>query len=1238
MLKISSLIREDREFSSAMECLAEAYRRATPLPIVINGLAGGATLAFLNEAVGEALAVSGAPVLVITPTEEERARVAAYLAPDHGAVEFKPRYPVLHNISASHDVERERLSVLSSILSGRARVIVTTPPAALSLTIPPELLSALSLELYVGLEISPDNLASRLAALGFAPVESVEGRGQFARRGGIVDFFGADMDLAVRCEFFGDEVDRLSYFDPLSQRTVDNADRISMLPAREVVVDDSARAKMLAEIDRLLSGNGLSDEMRARLGRERASVSAAGMMEFRDKYLPLIYRPASLFDYLTGRTILFNLGTSECREAAISHLRRLDNDVAGLISYGAMSKGASKLALTLNEYNEFLDNALTVHVNSFAGGVGGLRLSGLFGFRSRPTVSYGENISMLVEDLVGLSRAGYRTILVSDSTAAAEELIDTLADLGVAALLVDKNGENDPKFDTGAGIDAKNPPSATAKPTAKATAGGDKSSLKLPAGGVGATAKSPADMTESADDSTEFNISRAPSGVWVTVGSHDGFDLISPRIAVLSMAHPTGKAVMSHRRKQSVSRRAGGVKRLMSHAELVPGDYVVHATYGIGLFEGMEAVTVDGVTRDYISIRYAGTDMLFVPCERLDVLGKYIGERDKDGKVKLSKMGGGDWNRAKSKARAATKELAKKLVQLYAERQRRAGFAFPKQSELEDKFEAEFEYEPTESQLAAINDIKADMIRPVPMNRLLCGDVGFGKTEVALRAAFKAILGGKQVAILVPTTILALQHYQTALSRMRGYAVTVEMLSRFRKPKERREIIERTRRGRVDILIGTHAMISKNVEFRDLGLLIIDEEQRFGVAQKERLREMAVNVDTLMLSATPIPRTLNMAMSGISDISVLDEAPGDRRPVQTYVMEHDADMIYDAIRRELSRRGQVLYLYNRIEDIDLVAGRVQEAIPEARVAYAHGQMDKEELEDIWQYLVRGEIDVLVCTTIIETGVDLPNANTLIIENADRFGLSQLHQIRGRVGRSERQAYAYLTYRPGKSLSEVAEKRLETIRDFAEFGAGFKIALRDMEIRGVGNLLGPEQHGYIESVGYNLYVKLLNEAIIEERGDARPERFEATVAITISAHIPESYVPSAATRMEIYKKIALIETAADRMDMLDELTDRFGDPPRAVVRLVDVALIKALAERARIRKVEARDGRLTFVTDKPRLDLWSEVFAAYPQMSMLGVGTPLVVYKLRRGEEPTDAAVRVLVKYTEILSSDEAQGG
>ncbi len=1153
-----------------MDSMREAYRAPKPLPIAINGLSGGATTAYLVEAAIDATQLTdNRSVLVLCHSQDACAEVTARLcASGLRAYHYKHRAPVLHNISASHDVERERLSVLFKILSGEAQVVVSTPSAALSLTMPQELLSSLSLSIRQGSEISPEELSGRLSALGFAAVDAVEERGQFAKRGGIVDFFGADMDMPVRCEFFGDEVDRLAVFDVMTQRTLENIDEITLLPAREVIVSDEARGKMCTEVEKLLRSGKLSDEMRERLTRERTAIQSGVGMDFRDKYLPLIYEGASLLSYIGSRTVILMLGTAACLDEARGRLKRLEDEVAGLVSVGAISPRFSSYSFGLDTLEKYQNDNITLHVNQFSGGVGNIKLWGLFGLRTRPTVSYGENIRMLTEDLSGLSKNGYRTYLLVANRSEAESLSSTLAELGVTALSL---------------------------------------------------------LDEGAEDTEAVG-----GGVYITVGDEEGFDLISPRIAVLSMARADGRSIVSHRRKQRIQRKVGGTQRLMSHADLSVGDYVVHSSYGIGQFEGIEAVTIDGVTRDYITIRYAGTDKLFVPCERLEVLGKYIGDRDKDGRVKLSKMGGTEWTRAKSRAKEATRELAKKLIAIYAERQRRPGFAFPKQSELEDRFEEDFEYEETESQLTAIEEIKADMIRPVPMNRLLCGDVGFGKTEVALRAAFKAILGGKQVAILVPTTILALQHYQTALSRMRGYAVSVEMLSRFRTPKQRKEIIDRTKRGRVDILIGTHSIISKSVEFRDLGLLIIDEEQRFGVAQKERLREMATDVDTLMLSATPIPRTLNMAMSGISDISVLDEAPGDRHPVQTYVMEHDDGIILDAISRELDRRGQVLYLYNKIEDIDLVAGRIQERLPEARVTYAHGRMEKEELEDIWQCLVRGEIDVLVCTTIIETGVDLPSANTLIIENADRFGLSQLHQIRGRVGRSERQAYAYLTYRPGKALSEVAEKRLEAIREFAEFGAGFKIALRDMEIRGAGNLLGPEQHGYIESVGYDLYVKLLNEAVLEENGESKPDVPTATVSINLSAYIPEGYIPSAAARMEMYKKIALVETAKDREDIIDEFCDRFGDMPLPVRRLVDVALTKALAERAGIRKVEVREGKISFLQEKPRLDIWSELFALFPRLSFLGVGSPLIVYKLHRSEEPCELCARILSKYVELM--------
>ena len=1176
MLRVSSLIREDREFEHSTLAIKEARQRGAHEPVVINGLSGGASDAYLVECILDLISSDTVPT-VILPNDDECVRVLSLLdSSDIPAVIFKPRDLVLNNISASHDTQRERLSVLHSLASGGKEVIITTPAAALLYTMPCERLLDHALSIKVGDELSPEGLTERLVAMGFSRSDTVEGRGAVSHRGGIVDFY-PEGDLPVRCEFFGDEIDRLVYFDPITQRSVNLCESVTLLPVKEIAVDDKTRARMLREVDICLKNPDISEEIRSKLMHERASITSGALVPASDKYMGVIYdRCECLFDYLglAGRDTFLVLGTSACRECAEDFLKSVEERAAGLLSYGAATAKMAKYSSP--SYERILADGFSVHLNSFAGGVGNAALSGLFGFRSRRCVSYGDNPRMLIEDVSALCRSGYRIVLLTEHKDGIKPISEALDEAGISYAVI--------------------------------------------------------------SDGVKCDFSQVPSGtVVITVGDFSGFDLIVPKIAVLSMARDKGRAVMANKRRQRVMKRLGSAtKRLMSHADLSVGDYVVHANYGIGLFEGVEAVTVDGVTRDYITIRYAGTDKLFVPCDRLEMIGKYIGDRERDGTVKLSKMGGTEWARTKARAKSAARDIAKSLIELYAERQRRPGFAFPPSCDMEEEFDSKFEYEETPSQLVAIEEIKRDMMRPVPMNRLLCGDVGFGKTEVAVRAAFKAILAGKQVALLVPTTILALQHYGTIVSRMRGYAVNIEMLSRFKKPKEREKIIKKTKRGEVDLLIGTHALLSKEIEFRDLGLLIIDEEQRFGVVQKEKLRKMAKNVDTLMLSATPIPRTLNMSMSGINDISILDEAPGERRPVDTYVLEHDDALIFDALTRELARGGQVLYIYNKIEDIDLVAGRIQDALPEARVAYAHGKMERDELEDIWQMLTSGEIDILVCTTIIETGVDLPNANTLVIENADKFGLSQLHQIRGRVGRSERQAYAYFTFRRGKALSPVAEKRLEAIREFVEFGAGFKIALRDLEIRGAGNLLGAEQHGYIESVGYDLYMKLLNEAVLEERGETNKKQCESTIVINLSAHIPEKYIPSSDARMEMYKRISALECQADADDIYDELQDRFGDVPRVTKRLIDVSLCRALAERAGIRKVEFKDNRITFVSGAPRLDVWSDVFSEFPSLSFLGVGSPLIVYRMHKGEEPTEIAALVLSKYVSSMENTDAE--
>ena len=1161
----------DKEYASFRQTLSENLALPHALPIVVNGLSAGAELAFFLIAVRDALRFSGsAPVLVLVESEAVGEKTAKALQ-DSGirAMHYKERDLVFHNITASHDTERERLLVLSALLSGECQCVVATLYAASLITLPVALLQKHSVDLSLGVEIPPVTLARTLDTLGFIRVDMVESAGQFSVRGGIVDIYTEAQSEPVRIEFFGDEIDRMEYFNPITQRVSKPCERLTLRPAEEVLVGEEGRERMLAVQKKLLDKATESD-VRAKITREYEMTKEGLSLPFRDKYLGILYpEHTTLFDYLTTRCEslgaprfpIFIRGTQGVRESLEKREALIRGEGETMLSLGAISKDCAHYVNNYEHFSRICADNLAIHINPFSGGVGTMRTSGLFGFRSRRTVAYGDSPTLLLEDVRTLIKGKYRTVIVTESERGVTSLLETLQGEGIMA-------------------------------------------LPLPEG---------------------FSPKALQSGaVYVTHGAlEEGFELISARLAVLSMVRDSVREVIRQRRRNRAIKKVGGAsEKLMSYADLTVGDYVVHQNYGIGLFLGIETVKVDGVARDYITIQYAGTDRLLVPCERLEVIGKYIGKRDENGQIKLSSMGGGDWKRQKSRAKSAVRDIAKELIALYAKRQRTPGYAFPEDCEMEREFAEGFEFEETDSQLVAIDEILSDMKKPVPMNRLLCGDVGFGKTEVALRAAFKAVVAGKQVAILVPTTILALQHYQTTLSRMRGYAVNVEMLSRFCTPKQQEKILRATARGEVDILIGTHKLLSKNLKFRDLGLLIVDEEQRFGVAQKEKLKALAGNVDVLTLSATPIPRTLNMALGGISDMSILDEAPSDRRPVQTYVLEHDEGILYEAIRRELDREGQVLYLYNKTEDIDLVAGRIEKAFPSARVTYAHGQMDREDLEEIWQMLVRGEIDILVCTTIIETGVDLPGANTLIIENADRMGLSQLHQIRGRVGRSARQAYAYFTYRPGKLLSEVATKRLNAIRAYAEFGAGFKIALCDLEIRGAGNLLGTEQHGHIESVGYDLYIKLLNEAVLEEQGVTPPPMRECHVDLRLDAILPDSYIQSEACRMEMYKKISLIESEKDMRDVTDEFLDRFGELPRASENLIFISYVRATLARAGITRVTEKSGVLMLSLGECDLAVCADVLSEVEGVVMRSSPEPHLTLRVRKGERILSAAVRI----------------
>ena len=1169
MRLVTSAITADREFKQAMLTLAEQMRAETPLPLSANGLSDGALEAFIIETLDELARTSEARRLVLVKEESEGRALASLLcARGHEALYLPARDFVFMNVTSSHDTERERLSVLCRLLSGDAVTVVTTPFAALTRTVPPSVLAENAAILRVGDEIAPATLAERLLRMGFAPVAQVEGVGQFARRGGILDLYPAGAEAPVRLEFFGDEIDRMEHFDPISQRVTEPAEALSLFPARECLYDAEGRARM-REAHKALIAKADADAFLS-LSRELALLEGEGDVPFADRYIGLLYPEyATLLSYFTERTAVLLPGDSDSAETVGAHILRLTEEASTLVERGLLASRYADFCAPYSALTAFLSKNVPVYATGLGNGYRG-RLAGLFGFRTRRTVSYFDKESLLLEDLLTLKSGFYRSVVLCESAAEAETVADSLRAGGLEV-------------------------------------------LRLPP-----------------DEAADLSLLNH-GAVGVSFGSYpSGFELLVPKIAFLSTAPDEG---VRRRRARAARRRAPrpAGQKIMSYADLSVGDYVVHAVHGIGIFDGMQQIRQDGVTRDYITIRYAGSDSLLLPAERLEMIAKYIGAGSEEGSVRVSRLGSSAWQKQTSRAKAAAKDMAKELIALYAERQRREGYAYPPACDLERDFAASFEFEETESQLAAIEEIEADMMRPVPMDRLLCGDVGFGKTEVALRAAFKAIVSGKQVAILVPTTILAMQHYQTAISRMRGYPVNVEMLSRLKKPKEQERILRRLARGEIDLIIGTHSLLSKNVSFRDLGLLIVDEEQRFGVGQKEKLKALARDVDVLTLSATPIPRTLNMAMSGIRDMSVLDEAPADRHPVQTYVLEHDNLLIEEAVRRELLRGGQVLYLYNRVETMERPGARLAEAFPDAHIAFAHGKMQKEELEDIWQALVRGEIDVLICTTIVETGVDLPNANTLIIEDADRMGLSQLHQLRGRVGRSGRQAYAYFTYRRGKSLSEIAEKRLKAIREYASFGAGFKIALRDLEIRGAGNLLGAEQHGHIDAVGYDLYVRLLNEAILEERGEVIEAPFESRIELAVDAHIPEGYIRTSAERMEMYKKISYIRNEADVSDVTDELCDRYGEPPKAVTRLLYVAALRAMASSARIAKVDERDGCVRFQADAPDLAVWSELFATHKDLrfaTATASQTPTVIYRVPRGEENVLAAYRLLCEYTE----------
>ena len=1017
----------------------------------------------------------------------------------------------------SRSWEQKRLRQLYDLAQGKTPVQILSWEALSLRTIPKNTLLEAAFSMTVGREYPVGDLVSRLLQLGYSRCAMVEGVGQFALRGGILDIFSPGQDQPFRCEFFGDELDTMGFFDPQTQRRSENADSVTILPVAETLpglhpggisglCDDLAD-----QLARQKRRKHLNEKLIATLERDLETFENGSHHSAADRYMALIYpEMATALQYIPGNALVAVLDHSSCSRSAAARQEEMGLLLDSFLESGLVSGQLCDYVCSWEDFCDCLPGKAVLYMDAFGGAAypDTCLPKHLLPMSAKQLPGYAGNLETAVSDLKHYQSMEYGALVLCGSRRRAELLQQLLRDQGLSAFLCI-------------------PLTALPKPGQILLAEGS-----LPYG-------------------MEYPFSR---------------------LAVLT----EGQLISRSQARSRQGKKTGSTNRqkLNSFTDLTPGDLVVHENYGIGRFVAMEQIKVDNAVKDYIKIAYQGSDTLFVPATQLDLVSKYIGGGGEDGNVRLNKIGSDAWQKTKAKARKAAKDMAGELIQLYAARKRQPGFAFSPDAPWQREFEDNFPYPETDDQLRCIADIKQDMESAIPMDRLLCGDVGFGKTEVALRAVMKAVMDGKQVAILVPTTVLAQQHYQTAVARFRGFPVNIDVLSRFRSPKLQQQTLQKLRSGAVDLIIGTHKLLQKTVEFKDLGLLIIDEEQRFGVSHKERLKEMSKGVDVLTLSATPIPRTLNMALSGIRDMSTIEAPPSDRYPVQTFVMEHNTAVIDDAIRREVQRGGQVYYLHNRTETIDQCAGALRRRIPGISVAVAHGQMGEDALGEVMQAMTEGEIQVLVCTTIIETGLDIPNANTLIIENADRFGLSQLHQLRGRVGRSTRHAFAYFTYKPDKNLTEIAEKRLSAIRDFAEFGSGFKLAMRDLEIRGAGNLLGSEQSGHMMSVGYDMYLKLLDEAVLEEKGQA-PSAPDCTADLNITANVDKNYVSRGEERMDLYRRMAAIRSQGDAEDLLDEIVDRYGEPPKGVLNLIDVALMRATARKMGIQDIKQKGSEVFF---------------------------------------------------------------
>ena len=1058
---------------------------------------------------------TGRQVLFVVPSQQAAQRAAddcSALTGGASAILTPPETQFVHG-TASRDNRWQRMMTLERALSGSVRVLCTTAEALLSRFPSPRDARKRTIRLNMGDDMDPLELSGSLTAWGYERVDMVEGKGQYALRGDILDVYPPTDERALRVEFFDREIDSIRPFDTITQRSDDRMETFTLTGAAEYLIEsgdrETAAEKMKCILNRAMQTRPtLADNRTLSPEDDKTFQSAIGLMlgysrmmrdseqlkmqgTFEGMHLwshLLMDNTAPLEDWLENPIIV--LDTPErCMTRCEDRLAGFYEDLKQALAREEGVAEQADLLHTMDCVKERLSQAQVLTMQDLLRGMAGITPQQVIQLKGISATRYQSRFKQLSDDIKTMAKDGFALAVLTGGAARSERISQALSD-----------------FD-----------------------------CPLPL-----------------KEASNYHFERG-TPVLLPLFFSRGFIMEDARLALIRDTDLYGV------RQRKTRQTKGTGERLEAFTELSEGDFVVHEHHGIGVYNGTVRLQSEGAWRDYLFIQYRGTDKLYIPIDQFDRVQKYIGGQGDA--PPLNDLSGGDWARQKSKVKSSLQKLAFNLVNLYAERQATPGYAFPPATPWEQQFAGNFQYELTGDQEQAVKDVLGDMERPFNMDRLLCGDVGYGKTEVAMRAAFRAVMSGKQVAMLAPTTILVQQHYSTFRQRFKGFPVEIGVISRFRSTKENRGTLSRMHFGDLDILIGTHRMLSKDVRFKDLGLLIVDEEQRFGVAHKEVIKNIKKTVDVLTLSATPIPRTLHMSMVGVRDMSLLETPPEERYPVQTYVVDYNDGIIRDAVMRELARGGQVFFVYNRVQSIDAFGARLRNLIPEARIAIAHGQMRDNALEDVMMDFAGGKFNVLLCTTIIENGIDIARANTLIVFDADRFGLSQLYQLRGRVGRSSRAAYAYFTVKADKALSETAEKRLAAIKEFTEFGAGFRIAMRDLEIRGAGNIFGPEQSGQVSVIGYDMYVRLIEEAVREAKGDfslSRAHELETRVELHVDAFLPESYVSGQTQRIEIYKRISLLRTQEDKMQLTDDLIDRFGDVPDPVVTLIDVARLRALS--------------------------------------------------------------------------------